>query len=349
MRWKTLPALQGTLRLTFFSFLHRRMSKTPSVMKPLFAVSLAASAAFAQEPTFEKLDPALDELIAPGTKIETLAQGFRWTEGPVWSKATNEFLFSDIPNNVINAWSDGKGLRVFMKPSGYTGISDYGREAGSNGLTFDGKGRLVLAEHGDRRIAVLTEGGGKMTVADKFDGKRLNSPNDVTVHSDGSIFFTDPIYGLPKGENDPTREIDFCGVYRIGTDGKVTVISKEIERPNGIALSHDEKTLFVANSHKGKFHIYSFPLAADGTAGEMKTFFDATKLDGKGSTDGLKTDDKGNVWTTGPGGLLVISRDGKLLGRALTFQPTSNVAFGGADGKSVYLTANDRIMRFQRK
>jgi gluconolactonase len=314
-----------------------------------FILLTLISSAVAQEPSIEKLDPGLDALIEPGTKIETLAQGFRWTEGPVWNAATGELLFSDIPNNVINAWSEEKGLRVFMKPAGYTGISDYGKEAGSNGLTFDRKGRLVLAEHGDRRIAVLTEGGGKMTVADRFDGKRLNSPNDVVVHSNGAIYFTDPIYGLPKGEKDSLREIDFCGVYRISTDGSVTVISKEIERPNGIALAADEKTLFVANSHKGKFNIYSFPLAEDGTAGAMKLFFDANKLEGKGSTDGLKTDDAGNVWSTGPGGLLIISKEGKLLGRALTYQPTANVAFGGKDGKTVFLTANDRIMRFQRK
>jgi len=314
----------------------------------LFSLALVSSA-FAQEPFIEKLDPALDALIAPDTKIEVVAQGFRWTEGPAWNAATGEFLFSDIPNNVINAWHPEKGLRVFMKPSGYTGISDYGKEAGSNGLTFDKKGRLVLAEHGDRRIAVLTEGGGKMTVADRFEGKRLNSPNDVVVHSSGAIYFTDPIYGLPKGEKDPTREIDFCGVYRVDPNGTVSVISKEIERPNGIALSHDEKTLFVANSHKGKFNVYSFPLAEDGTAGAMKLFFDANKLEGKGSTDGLKTDSMGNVWSTGPGGLLIISKEGKLLGRVLTHQPTANVAFGGADGKTVYLTANDRIMRFARR
>lgn len=319
-------------------------------MKTHALLSLALiSTAFSQEPSIERLDPALDGLIAPDAKIEVIAQGFRWTEGPAWNAATGELLFSDIPNNVINAWSDEKGLRVFMKPAGYTGISDYGREAGSNGLTFDKKGRLVLAEHGDRRIAVLTEGGGKMTVADRFDGKRLNSPNDVVVHSSGAIYFTDPIYGLPKGEKDPSREIDFCGVYRIDPDGKVAVISKDVERPNGIALSHDEKTLFVANSHKGKFNVYSFPLSEDGTAGAMKLFFDANKLEGKGSTDGLKTDAAGNVWSTGPGGLLVISKEGRLLGRVLTHQPTANVAFGGKDGKTVFLTANDRIMRFPRK
>lgn len=319
-------------------------------MKPHLLLPFALVAtALAQEPSIEKLDPALDELIAPDTKIETLAQGFRWTEGPAWNAETSEWIFSDIPNNVINAWSDEKGPRIFMQPAGYTGISEYGRESGSNGLAFDQKGRLHLAEHGDRRIAVLTPNGGKMTVADRFEGKRLNSPNDLCIHSSGAIFFTDPIYGLPKGENDPLREIDFCGVYRIAPDETITVLDKTVERPNGIALSHDEKTLFVANSHKGKFHLYAYPLNEDGTTGERTLFFDATGIEGKGSTDGLKTDDKGNVWTTGPGGLLVISKDGKLLGRVLTHQPTANVAFGGKDGKTVFLTANDRIMRFQRK
>lgn len=320
-------------------------------MKPhhLFVPLALVSSAFAQDPGFERLDPAFDNLIAPDAKIEVLAQGFRWTEGPAWNAETSEWIFSDIPNNVINAWSDEKGLRVFMKPAGYTGISDYGRESGSNGLTFDKKGRLHLAEHGDRRIAVLTPNGGKMTVADRFDGKRLNSPNDLVTDSTGAVFFTDPIYGLPKGETDPLREIDFCGVYRIAPDGKVTVLDKTVERPNGIALSADERTLFVANSHKGKFVVYSYPVNPDGTVGERKLFFDATSLKGKGSTDGLKIDSDGNVWTTGPGGLLVISKEGKLLGRALTYQPTANVAFGGKDGKTVFLTANDRIMRFQRK
>ncbi|WAC19587.1 SMP-30/gluconolactonase/LRE family protein [Luteolibacter sp. SL250] len=307
------------------------------------------SSAFAQDPSVEKLDPALDALIAPGTKVEVITEGFRWTEGPVWNAETSELLFSDIPNNVIHAWSDEKGLRVFMKPSGYTGISDYGKEAGSNGLTFDKYGRLFLAEHGDRRISVLMKNGGKMTVADRFEGRRLNSPNDLVIHSGGSVYFTDPIYGLPEGERDMARELPYCGVFRTTFDGKITLISKDLERPNGIALSHDEKTLFVANSHKGKFNVYSFPLKEDGSAGEMTLFFDANKLEGKGSTDGLKTDAEGNIWTTGPGGLLIVSKEGKLLGRVLTHQPTSNVAFGGKDGKTVFLTANDRIMRFKRK
>lgn len=308
----------------------------------------AASIASAQEPKLVKLDPGLDSLVEPGAKVETIAKGFRWTEGPLWYPETGEFLFSDIPNNVINAWSE-KGVRPFMKPAGYTGISDYGREAGSNGLTLDKQGRLVLAEHGDRRIAVLTKDGGKMTVADRFEGKRLNSPNDVIVHSSGAIYFTDPIYGLPKGEKDPLREIDFCGVYRIGIDGKVTAISRTVERPNGIALSPDEKILYVANSHGPKPYIYAYPMDEDGGVAEPKVFFDTSSLNEKGSPDGLKTDAAGNVWSTGPGGLLIISKEGKLLGRVLTYQPTANVNFGGTDGKTVFLTANDRLMRFTRK
>jgi gluconolactonase len=326
------------------------LAHLPHIMKPHFLLSLVvASSAFAQEPSVEKLDPALDGLIAPDTKIEVIAEGFRWTEGPAWNAKTNELLFSDIPNNVIHAWSDEKGLRVFMKPSGYTGISDYGKESGSNGLTFDQYGRLLLAEHGDRRISVLLKNGGKITVADRYRGRLLNSPNDLVVHSSDAVYFTDPIYGLPGGENDDARELTFCGVFRTTFDGNITLITKDIERPNGIALSHDEKTLFVANSHKGKFNVYSFQLREDGSAGEMNLFFDANKLEGKGSTDGLKVDSAGNVWTTGPGGLLIVSKEGKLLGRVLTHQPTSNVAFGGPDGKTVFLTANDRIMRFKRK
>ncbi len=315
---------------------------------PALLLLAAASVASAEEPKLVKIDPALDGLVAPDEKIETLASGFRWTEGPLWYPETGEFLFSDIPNNMIRAWS-GKGVRDFMKPAGYTGISPYGKEAGSNGLTLDRQGRLVLAEHGDRRIAVLTKDGGKMTIADKWEGKRFNSPNDVVVHSSGAVYFTDPIYGLPKGEKDPLREIDFCGVYRISPEGKVTVLAKDIERPNGIALSHDEKTLYVANSHGPRPYIFAYPVNDDGGVGEPKVFFDMATLKEKGSPDGLKTDAAGNVWSTGPGGLLIISKEGKLLGRVLTYQPTANVNFGGKDGKTVFLTANDRVMRFTRK
>jgi gluconolactonase len=313
---------------------------------PLF---LFISAAQAQMPSVERMDPALDALLDAQAPIETLAQGYQWSEGPVWDSAAGELLFSDVPNNVIHAWNPEQGLRVFMKPSGYTGIADYGRQPGSNGLAFDSHQQLILCEHGDRRLAKLTTQGGKITLADRFEGRRFNSPNDLAIHPDGSIFFTDPIYGLPKRENDPMRELDFCGVFRVGNDGKVTLITRSIERPNGIALSPDGKTLFVADSHGPRPHLFSIALNSDGTCGEPKTFFDAGSLTGRGVPDGLKIDADGFLWATGPGGLIILSPNGKLLGRVLTHRATSNVAFGGKDGKSVFLTAHDRILHFMRK
>jgi gluconolactonase len=317
---------------------------------PILAISLTlAASAFAQEPSIERLDPALDAMLDSQAPIEMLAEGFQWTEGPVWNATAGELLFSDIPNNVIHAWKAGTGLRVFMKPSGYTGVAGYGSEPGSNGLAFDADGRLLLCEHGDRRVSVLTKGGGKMTLADRFQGKRLNSPNDLVVHSDGSIYFTDPIYGLPNREKDPLRELDFCGVFRIARDGTVTLLTRDIERPNGIALSPDEKTLYVANSHGPRPHIFAMNLNADGAASAPKTFFDTKGLSGPGGADGMKVDAAGNLWATGPGGLMIISPQGKLLGRVLTHRATANIAFGGEDGKSVFLTADDRILHFKRK
>lgn len=319
------------------------------IRKSLIIPFALAASAFAQEPSIERLDPALDALLDISAPIELLGEGYTWSEGPVWDKASGELLFSDVPNNIIHAWKPGSGVRTFMKPSGYTGVADYGGEPGSNGLAFDAAGRLLCCEHGDRRISALTPGGGKITVADRFEGRRFNSPNDIAVHSNGTLFFTDPIYGLPKKDKDPLRELDFCGVFRIAKDGKVTLVTREIERPNGIALSPDEKTLYVANSHGPRPHIFAIELKADGTAGEPKTFFDTRGLSGKGGADGMKVDAVGNLWATGPGGLLVISPQGKLLGRVLTHRATANVAFGGGDGKTVFLTADDRILSFRRK
>lgn len=325
--------------------------KSCGMLKVLgLSASLALTvSAMAQEPSIQRLDPGLDALLAEDVPIEILGDGYKWTEGPVWDREAARLLFCDIPNNVIHAWSAEDGTRVFMKPSGYTGVADYGTEPGANGLAFDSAGRLLLCEHGDRRVSVLTKDCGKMTVADRYEGKRFNSPNDLVLHSTGGIFITDPIYGLPKKEQDPTREMDFCGVFRIAPDGTVHLITKEIERPNGIGLSPDEKTLYIANSYKPRPYIFAMQLKIDGSAAEMRTFFDTSKLDGPGAPDGMKVDAQGNVWATGPGGLLVISPEGKLLGRVLTHRATANVAFGGQDGKSVFLAAHDRILHFKRK
>ncbi|MBK1882307.1 SMP-30/gluconolactonase/LRE family protein [Luteolibacter pohnpeiensis] len=306
-------------------------------------------AAAQEDPTIERIDPALDQLVPKDAAIEVLATGFKWAEGPVWDEKSGELLFSDIPNNVIHAWNPETGLRDFMKPSGYTGIADYGREPGSNGLTFDAAGRLLCAEHGDRRISALTPNGGKITLADRFEGKRLNSPNDLVVHPSGAIYFTDPVYGLPGQADDPHRELDFCGVFRIDPDdGAVSLISKEFNRPNGIALSSDGKTLFVGSSDGSDPRIYAYPIREEGGVGERRVFFDMSKIEKGGGADGFKVDADGNVWTTGSGGLLIISAEGKLLGRVWAHRPTANIAFGGADGKSVFITAGDRLLRFPR-
>jgi gluconolactonase len=312
-------------------------------------LALLAAGAGAREPSIERLDPALDALLDADAEIEMLGDGFTWVEGPAWNAAARELLFSEIPKNVIHAWNPEGGMRVFMQPSGYTGVADYGGEPGSNGLAFDANGDLLLCEHGDRRIARLTPGGGKITVADRHEGRRFNSPNDLAVHSNGAIFFTDPIYGLPHGENDPMREMDFCGVFRVDPDGAVMLLTDEIERPNGIALSPDERTLYIANSHGPRPYIFALELGENGVPGELRTFFDTSTLEGRGAPDGMKVDAAGNLWATGPGGLLILSPDARLLGRVLIHRPTANIAFGGDDGKSVFLTSSDRILRFTRK
>lgn len=301
----------------------------------------------------DRFERELDSLISRDAVIEVLCGGFDWAEGPVWvpedgNKYGGYVLFSDIPPNRVVKWQEGQGASTFMQPSGYTGVADYGREPGSNGLALDAEGRLVSCEHGDRRLSLLTRQGGKVTLADRWNGKRFNSPNDLAIHSSGDIYFTDPIYGLPSREKDPLREIDFCGVYRVQADGTVTLQTQEISRPNGIGFSPDEKTLYVANSGGPVWH--AFPLQADGNVGTAKPFFDSSKDDriGNGGGDGLKVDHHGNVFATGPGGVLVISPDGKLLGRIVTGERIANVGWGN-DGSVLYLTSDMYLCRIQTK
>lgn len=303
----------------------------------------------------DRFDATLDQLVAPDAKIQVLCGGFDWAEGPVWvPEKDNPFggyvLFSDIPPNRVMKWQEGVGVSIFMEPAGYTGVADYGREPGSNGLALDAAGRLILCEHGDRRVSMLTKGGGKVTLADRFDGKRLNSPNDLAIRANGDIFFTDPIYGLPDRENDPQRELDFCGVYRRQPDGAVSLQYSEMSRPNGIAFSPDQKTLYVANSDGNDPVWRAFPVREDGNLGEPRAFFDASKEPRlpKGGGDGLKVDDAGNVFATGPGGVLVLSPQGKLLGRIVTGERIANVAWGN-DGTVLYLTSDMYLCRIQTK
>ncbi len=321
-----------------------------AVVTILFALNAEGAEVVPTVGSIERLDPRFDQLVPRDATIEVLAMGFDWSEGPVWMPASGNrescLLFSDVPRNRIHRWRLGKGVDVFLEPSGFSGAGGYDSEPGSNGLTLDREGRLVICEHGDRRVSRLEQGGGRKTLADSFAGKRLNSPNDVVVHSSGAIYFTDPPYGLPKQWNDPRRELDCCGVYRIGTGGDVSLLCRTMTRPNGIALSPDEKTLYVAQSDPSEPIVRAFAVQDDGTLDEGRIFFDAAPLakNRRGLPDGLKVDVRGNLFATGPGGVLVIAPDGTHLGTLLTGQATANCALGD-DGASLFITADSLLCR----
>jgi gluconolactonase len=317
------------------------------------AIALKVSLAGAQAETpkttgkIERLDPALDELIQQDAKIEVISTGHEWSEGPVWIEKGKYLLFSDIPRNHILKWKRGEGVSVFMEPSGYTGPEDFtGREPGTNGLTLDAKGRLVICCHGDRQVKRVEEDGTKTILASRYEGKRLNSPNDLIYHSNGDLYFTDPPYGLPKGFEDPARELDWCGVYRLSKDGTLTLLTKEMTRPNGIGLSPDEKTLYVGQSDSEAPIWKGFEMLEDGTLGKSRLLFDGAEQLKKrrGVPDGMAVDERGNVWATGPGGVLVLTPQGKLLGRIALDNLTANCAFG-EDGKTLFITSDMIVCR----
>jgi gluconolactonase len=322
----------------------------PMTLATAAALALLAGTALSGERKtigrIERQDPRLDGLVPRDAVIEVLAEGFQWSEGPVWDKAAGRVLFSDVPNNVVHAWSEKDGLSTFLKPSGYTGPEGGGgREPGANGLAFDPQGRLVLCQHGDRRLSRL-ENGRFVTLVDRFEGKRFNSPNDLVIAADGVVFFTDPPYGLTKTFDDPGREIGWNGVYRLSPDGRVSVLVKDLRAPNGIGLSPDGRTLYVGQSDPNRPVVMAYDLARDGTVSNGRVFFDTTPLrkNGPGAPDGLKVDREGNVFTTGPGGVVVVSPKGEYLGTIVTGVPTANCAFGD-DGSTLYMTANHELCR----
>jgi gluconolactonase len=298
----------------------------------------------------DRLDPAFDALIAPGTKIEKLAENFDWSEGPVWIRNGGYLLFSDVPMNIIYKWQEGKGVSTYFTPSGYTGTIPRGGEPGSNGLTVDSQGRVTSCEHGDRRVGRMEKDGTKTTVADKYQGKRLNSPNDLVYKSNGDLYFTDPPYGLVGNINDPKKELTFQGVYRVTPGGEVTLLTDELTRPNGLAFSPDEKTLYVAVSDPEKAIWVAYDVKPDGTLGKQRLFYNVTTMvrSKKGLPDGMKVDEKGNLFATGPGGVFIFSPEGKHLGTIDTGQATANCAWGD-DGSTLYITADMYICRVKTK
>jgi gluconolactonase len=300
----------------------------------------------------ERLDRAFDRLVEQDAAIELLAANrFVWAEGPVWDPANKRVLFSDIPRNMIWEWSQTSGLKEFLSPSGYTAAATFtGREPGSNGLAFNKAGELVMCQHGDRRVAKWVDGK-FVTLVDRYAGKRLNSPNDLVIRSNGDVYFTDPPYGLPRQTEDPGRELDFQGVYRLSAKGELTLLTKELSRPNGLAFSPDEKILYVANSDPEKALLMAFPVRPDGSLGAAKVFFDVTAAVSKekpGLPDGLKVSTDGTVWASGPGGVLVYSPQGRHLGTLATGVATANLAFGD-DGSTLYITADKNLVRVRTK
>jgi gluconolactonase len=297
--------------------------------------------------TIERLDSRFDALVPRDARVERIAEGFDWSEGPVWDRAGKSLLFSDVPRNTVFKWQEGQGVSVFLKPSGYTGSKPSAAQGGSNGLLIDRQGRLVLCQHGDRRVARLEVDKTFTTLVDNYMGKRLSSPNDGVFKSNGDLYFTDPPYGLTGLNKDPAKELEFNGVYRLSAkDGTLTLLTKEMTFPNGIAFSPDEKTLYVANSDMRKAIWMAFPVKADGTIGEGRIFADVTRSVArkKGVPDGMKVDASGNLFATGPGGVLVLAPDGTHLGTFNTGEATANCAWG-EDGSVLYITADMYIGR----
>ena len=305
----------------------------------------------------EKADPSLDTVLPADAKLEKVADGFAFTEGPIWIDPGNPviapdstegfLLFSDPNNNLIYRCSIDGEVQVYKTKSGYTGenMGEYG-QPGSNGLTVDPQGRLTICQHGNRRVVRIEKNGVTTVLADRYEGKRLNSPNDLVYRSDGTLFFTDPPFGLPKFHNDPRRETPLSGVYAVH-DGKVQLISTDFTGPNGLAFSPDEKFLYVGDWEDKHKVVNRYPVNADGTLGKGELFFDMTDTRGEDAIDGIKVDQRGNLYVSGPGGLWILSADGKHLGTLHAPEHPHNLAWGGQDRRTLYLAAQTSIYRIR--
>ncbi|MDH3497380.1 MAG: SMP-30/gluconolactonase/LRE family protein [Gemmatimonadota bacterium] len=293
----------------------------------------------------ERLAPGLDAIVPADAVFEILADGHDWTEGPVWVPALQSLLYSDVPRNAIYRWREGDTASVWLTPSGYTATAPRGGETGSNGLALDPAGRLVLAQHGDRRIARLEAPWDRpapvfATLTDRFQGKRYNSPNDLAVRRNGDVYFTDPPYGLEHGVDDPARELAVYGVFRVATDGSVTLLISDLSRPNGIAFSPDQRTLYVANSDPAQPVIMAYDVTDDGSLANGRVLFDSWG-------DGMAVDQRGHLYvTSGTSGVLVLAPDGTHLGSLVTGERTSNCAFGD-DGSTLYVTSDMYLVRIR--
>jgi len=303
--------------------------------------------------TIERLSPELDAILSREATIEIIAEGFEWSEGPLWIEDKKMLLFSDVPQNKIYQWTEQDGLKEYLSPSGFTGSNTTSREPGSNGLLLDDNGRLVLCQHGDRRLAVMSTTVDQpasqfTTIADRYDTMRFNSPNDAAFFND-RFYFTDPPYGLGKQMDDPEKETPFQGVYCVLPDGQVKLLIDSLTRPNGIAVGKDGRYLLVANSDPEKATWYRYELEGDSVK-EGKVFYDATPLTAsqKGLPDGLKIDSNGNVFASGPGGVWIFNAEGKVLGKIILPEAASNTALSG-DEKTLFVTNDMYVLRIKMR
>ncbi|MES1214743.1 MAG: SMP-30/gluconolactonase/LRE family protein [Bacteroidota bacterium] len=305
--------------------------------------------------SIERWDPALDSIISKNAKIEIIAEGYVWSEGPLWIENQKMLLYSDVPTNTVYKWTEEKGAEVYLKPSGYTGTVARGGEMGSNGLTLNKEGKLVLCQHGNRQIAWMDAPLDNpkpvfKTIADNYQSKKFNSPNDLTYRSNGDLFFTDPPYGLEKNVDDPLKEIKFQGVYCVKTNGEVKLLLDSITRPNGIAFTPDEKTLIVANSDPEKPVWYAYDIDENDSLFNPRIYYDSRRAsrNERRAPDGFKFDKDGNMFATGPGGIIVFDKNAKILGKIRTPGDAANCAFS-ADEKTLYITANKNVLRVKMR
>lgn len=295
-----------------------------------------------------RLNPAFDQLVAKGAKVEKLAGGFEFTEGPVWNREGGYLLFSDPNTNLIYRWSPDGQVTVFRTKSGYAGV-DIGvyHQPGSNGLALDREGRVTVDQHGNRRVIRVERTGAVVVLADNYQGMRLNSPNDLVYTSNGNLYFTDPPFGLPRVFDDPAKETPWSGVYLL-REGQLTLLTRELAGPNGIAFSPDEKTAYVDNWDPKKKVILAYDVLADGTFANSRVFYDITKSEpGEDCWDGIKVDALGNVYAAGPRGVYVLSPAGKLLGLITPPEHVANMAWGGDDNRTLFMTASTGLYRIQ--
>ena len=290
----------------------------------------------------ERVDPRFDDLVPLDARIERLADGFVFIEGPVWIRDEDRLVFSDVRDNIIYQWTEDEGVSPLISPV-FEGDPTGLRSVSPNGLTLDSRGQLIICEHGNRLISRLEEDGSRTTLVDNYQGRRLNSPNDAVYGLDGWLYFTDPPYGLEGLEESPLRELDFNGIYRLGPNGELQLLNADQTRPNGIALSPDDLTLYVANSDENQMIWYEYDILERGLS-EPRIFYDVTDQPGTGVPDGMTVDLAGNIFATGPGGVWVFSPDGTHLGTIQPDEVPANVAWGD-DGYTLYMTARSGLYR----